>query len=116
MKKLSLGDGGYSKDPIMLTSAAGRLPTFKDVKKSLKVRCKHFYELTTKPFADIDQDLDSSNNSDGRSSKYYPSLRCILPLMCPEPRAPIRYLQSILLSTNTTNLRASTLPPWRFRG
>ena len=38
MKKLSLGDGGYSKDPMVLAGAAGSLPTFKDVKKSLKVR------------------------------------------------------------------------------
>ncbi|KAH9005321.1 HORMA-domain-containing protein [Lactarius hatsudake] len=30
MKKLSLGNGGYSKDPITLANAAGRLPTFKD--------------------------------------------------------------------------------------
>lgn len=37
LKKLSLGEGGYSKDPILLASAEGRLPTFKDVKKSLKV-------------------------------------------------------------------------------
>jgi meiosis-specific protein HOP1 len=37
LKRLSLGDGGYSKDPILLASAEGRLPTFKDVKKSLKV-------------------------------------------------------------------------------
>lgn len=70
MKKLTLGDRGYSKDPFVLASAAGRLPTFKDVKKSLKVRCKHFYELTTRPLSDIDQDPDSSNNPDGRSSKY----------------------------------------------
>ena len=115
MKKLTLGDGGYSKDPIMLASDAGRLPTFKDVKKSLKVGCKHFYELTTKPLSDIDQDLDSSNNPDGRSSKYYSSPRCVLPLMYLEPRTSIRYLQSILLSTNTTSLRASTLPLRRFR-
>ena len=37
LEKLSLGDGGHSKDPIMLAGAEGRLPTFKDVKKSLKV-------------------------------------------------------------------------------
>lgn len=38
LEKLSLGDGGHSsKDPILLASAEGRLPTFKDVKKSLKV-------------------------------------------------------------------------------
>jgi hypothetical protein len=37
LKKLSLGDEGYSKDPILSASAEGRLPTFKDVKKSLKV-------------------------------------------------------------------------------
>jgi hypothetical protein len=37
LKKLSLVDGGYSKDPILLASTEGRLPTFKDVKKSLKV-------------------------------------------------------------------------------
>ena len=37
MEKLCLGDGGHSEDPILLASAEGRLPTFKDVKKSLKV-------------------------------------------------------------------------------
>jgi hypothetical protein len=37
LEKLSLGDGGHSKDPILLASAEGRLPTFKDVQKSLKV-------------------------------------------------------------------------------
>jgi len=37
LEKLSLGDGGHSKDPILLATAEGRLPTFKDVKKSLKV-------------------------------------------------------------------------------
>jgi meiosis-specific protein len=37
MKKLSLGDGERSKDPILLASVEGRLPTLKDVKKSLKV-------------------------------------------------------------------------------
>jgi meiosis-specific protein HOP1 len=47
LKKLSLGDGGYSKDPILLASAEGRLPTFKDVKKSLKVWNSQFYELPT---------------------------------------------------------------------
>ena len=36
LQKLSLGDDGYSKDPILLASTEGRLPTFKDVKKSLK--------------------------------------------------------------------------------
>jgi hypothetical protein len=36
LEKLSLGDGGHSRDPILLASAEGRLPTFKDVKKSLK--------------------------------------------------------------------------------
>lgn len=40
MEKLSLGDGGNSKDPILLASAEGRLPTFKDVKKSLKTLIK----------------------------------------------------------------------------
>ncbi|KAI9458263.1 HORMA-domain-containing protein [Russula earlei] len=40
MEKLSLGDGEYSKDPILLTNAEGRLPTFKDVKKSLKTLIK----------------------------------------------------------------------------
>ncbi|KAH9996849.1 HORMA domain-containing protein [Russula vinacea] len=40
LKKLSLGEGGYSKDPILLASAEGRLPTFKDVKKSLKTLIK----------------------------------------------------------------------------
>jgi hypothetical protein len=39
MKKLSLGDGGCSKGSMVHASAAGSLPTFKDVKKSLKVRC-----------------------------------------------------------------------------
>ena len=116
MKKLTLGDGGYSKDPIMLASDAGRLPTFKDVKKSLKVHCEHFYVLTTKSPSDIDQDLDSSNNPDGRSSKYYASVRCNPPLMYLVPRTSICYLQSILLSVYTTNLRASTLPLRRFRG
>ena len=38
MKKLSLGDGGHSKGPMLLAGAAGSLPTFRDVKKSLKVR------------------------------------------------------------------------------
>jgi hypothetical protein len=37
LKKLSLVDGGCSKDPILLASTEGRPPTFKDVKKSLKV-------------------------------------------------------------------------------
>jgi hypothetical protein len=39
MGKLSLGDGGgrNSKDPILLTGSEGRPPTFKDVRKSLKV-------------------------------------------------------------------------------
>lgn len=37
LKKLSLGDEGYSNDPILSASAEGRLPTFKDVKKCLKV-------------------------------------------------------------------------------
>jgi len=37
MEKLSLGDGAHSKDPILLASAEDRLPTFKDVKKGLKV-------------------------------------------------------------------------------
>jgi len=37
LEKLCLGDGGHPKDPILLASAEGRLPTFKDVKKSLKV-------------------------------------------------------------------------------
>ncbi|KAF8503402.1 HORMA domain-containing protein [Russula emetica] len=40
LEKLSLGDGGHSKDPILLASAEGRLPTFKDVKKSLKTLIK----------------------------------------------------------------------------
>ena len=38
MAMLSLGNGDYSKNPDMVhASPAGRLPTFKDVKKSLKV-------------------------------------------------------------------------------
>jgi hypothetical protein len=37
LKRLSLVDGGCSKDPILLASTEGRPPTFKDVKKSLKV-------------------------------------------------------------------------------
>ncbi len=37
MEKLSLGDGAHSKDPFLLANAQGRLPTLKDVKKSLKV-------------------------------------------------------------------------------
>ncbi len=37
LEKLSLGDGGQSKDPILVASAEGRLPAFRDVKKSLKV-------------------------------------------------------------------------------
>jgi hypothetical protein len=37
MEKLSLGDGAHSNDPILLASAQGHLPSFKDVKKSLKV-------------------------------------------------------------------------------
>ncbi|KAH9001111.1 HORMA domain-containing protein [Lactarius akahatsu] len=85
MKKLSLGNGGYSKDPITLASAVGRLPTFKDVKRSLKVRRQHFYALPIKLLADIDQDIDSSNNSDGLSSKYFSSLRCVLPLIARDP-------------------------------
>src|SRR6266404_1626852 len=103
MQKLSLRDG-CSKDPIMLGSAEGRLPTFKDVKRSLKVRCTQFYESTTKTLADVDQDVDSSHNSDGSSSKYYFSLSCIPPLIFQGHRASIRYLQSVLLSTDTTNL------------
>jgi meiosis-specific protein HOP1 len=47
LEKLSLGDGGHSKDPILLASAEGRLPTFKDVKKSLKVRSSCIHELAT---------------------------------------------------------------------
>jgi meiosis-specific protein HOP1 len=39
MANLSLGDGGSFKDPMVLSSAAGCLPTSKDVKKDLKVRC-----------------------------------------------------------------------------
>jgi meiosis-specific protein len=37
MKKLSLGDGEGSEDPILLASVEGRLPTLKDVKRSVKV-------------------------------------------------------------------------------
>jgi hypothetical protein len=37
MMNLSLGDGEYSMDPILLASVEGRHPTLKDVKKSLKV-------------------------------------------------------------------------------
>ncbi|KAI9446297.1 HORMA domain-containing protein [Lactarius indigo] len=47
LKKLSLGEGGYSKDPIMLASAAGRLPTFKDVKRSLKTLIKTLIQAIT---------------------------------------------------------------------
>ncbi|KAF8274863.1 HORMA domain-containing protein [Lactarius quietus] len=47
MKKLSLGDGGYSKDPMVLASAAGFLPTFKDVKKSLKTLIKTLIQAIT---------------------------------------------------------------------
>ncbi|KAH9043071.1 HORMA-domain-containing protein [Lactarius pseudohatsudake] len=47
MKKLSLGNGGYSKDPITLASAAGRLPTFKDVKRSLKTLIKTLIQAIT---------------------------------------------------------------------
>lgn len=47
MEKLSLCDGDSSKDPILLASAEGRLPTLKDVKKSLKVRKIQFCELAT---------------------------------------------------------------------
>ncbi|KAN0140777.1 DNA-binding protein [Lactarius tabidus] len=46
MKKLSLGDGG-SKDPTVHASAAGSLPTFKDVKKSLKTLIKTLIQAIT---------------------------------------------------------------------
>jgi hypothetical protein len=42
LEKLTLGDEGHSKDPILLASVEGALPTFKDVKKSLKVRDNQF--------------------------------------------------------------------------
>ena len=42
LEKLTLGDGNHSKDPILLASVEGRLPTFKDVKRSLKVRNNQF--------------------------------------------------------------------------
>ena len=42
LEKLTLGDGGHSKDPILLASVEGGLPTFKDVKRSLKVRDSQF--------------------------------------------------------------------------
>ncbi|KAH9079578.1 HORMA domain-containing protein [Lactarius deliciosus] len=47
MKKLSLGNGGYSKDPITVANAAGRLPTFKDVKRSLKTLIKTLIQAIT---------------------------------------------------------------------
>jgi hypothetical protein len=36
MDKLSLGDGARSKDPVLLASAEGRLPTFKRCEKELE--------------------------------------------------------------------------------
>ena len=42
LEKLTLGDGDHSKDPVLLASVEGRLPTFKDVKRSLKARNNQF--------------------------------------------------------------------------
>jgi meiosis-specific protein HOP1 len=47
MKKLSLGDGGCSKGSMVHASAAGSLPTFKDVKKSLKTLIKTLIQAIT---------------------------------------------------------------------
>ncbi|KAI0256862.1 HORMA domain-containing protein, partial [Lactifluus subvellereus] len=47
MKNLSLGDGEYSMDPILLASAEGRHPTLKDVKKSLKTLIKTLIQAIT---------------------------------------------------------------------
>jgi hypothetical protein len=50
LERLSLGDGDHSKDPILMACAEGRLPTFKDVKKSLKVRKTQFYKCAADSF------------------------------------------------------------------
>lgn len=73
LEKLTLGDGGRSKDPILLASVEGGLPTFKDVKRSLKVRDNHL-ELDLRGlqrtiFLDINQNPNSSNISDGRPTE-----------------------------------------------
>ncbi|KAI0273433.1 HORMA domain-containing protein [Gloeopeniophorella convolvens] len=47
MNRLSLGGGAFPKDPVLLASAEGRPPTFKDVKKSLKTLIKTLIQAIT---------------------------------------------------------------------
>jgi hypothetical protein len=45
----------------------------------------------TNPPAGIDQDIDRRNNKNGSPSRYFLSLFCMCPLMCPEPQTDRGY-------------------------
>ena len=72
LMNLSISGRGKKSDPVSDATKKGKVPTLGEVKRSLKVRnsSQQLVHIYTEVHEDVNQKLDTSNNSDGCLTKY----------------------------------------------